>query len=53
MTWTQLAVFSKVVEMGSFTRAGEALHMSQSAVSHAIAGLETEFGVPWSPCESS
>ena len=46
MTWTQLAVFSKVVEMGSFTRAAEVLHMSQSAVSHAIAGLETEFGVP-------
>lgn len=46
MTWTQLAVFSKVVEMGSFTRAAEVLHMSQSAVSHAIAGLETECGMP-------
>ncbi len=41
-----VAVFSKVVEMGSFTRAAEVLHMSQSAVSHAVAGLEIEFGVP-------
>ena len=46
MTWTQLAVFSKVVEVGSFTRAGKALHMSQSAVRHAIAVLEAELGVP-------
>lgn len=45
MTWTQLAVFSKVVEVGSFTGAAAILHMSQSAVSHAIAGLEAELGV--------
>ncbi len=45
MTFTQLEIFSKVVEMGNFTKAAEALNMTQSAVSHAIAGLETELGV--------
>lgn len=46
MTITQLQVFSKVIETGSFTKAGEMLNMSQSAVSHAIASLESELGVP-------
>ncbi|MFD0589269.1 LysR family transcriptional regulator [Paenibacillus sp. GCM10027627] len=46
MTITQLLVFSKVIETGSFTKAGEMLNMTQSAVSHAIAGLESELGVP-------
>lgn len=46
MTLTQLQVFSTVVEMSSFTKAAEILHMSQSAVSHTVAALEAEFGVP-------
>ena len=45
MTFTQLEIFSKVVEMGSFTKAAEVLNMTQSAVSHAISGLEAELGV--------
>ncbi|AIQ12261.1 LysR family transcriptional regulator [Paenibacillus durus] len=45
MTFSQLQVFAKVVETGSFTKAGEALNMTQSAVSHAIAGIESELGV--------
>lgn len=45
MTISQLGVFVKVVDMGSFTKAAEALNMTQSAVSHAIAGLEAELGV--------
>ena len=45
MTFAQLQVFAKVVETGSFTKAGEALNMTQSAVSHAVAGLESELGV--------
>lgn len=46
MTFTQFKVFSKVIETGSFTKAGEALNMTQSAVSHAIASMESELGVP-------
>ncbi len=45
MTLTQLQVFLAVVEAGGFTAAAEACHMTQSAVSHAIAGLERELGV--------
>ena len=36
--------FVKVVELGSLTRAAEALHCTQSAVSHILSDLETEFG---------
>ncbi|MEI7028063.1 LysR family transcriptional regulator [Paenibacillus sp. y28] len=45
MTLTQLTIFVKAVETGSFTQAGKALNMTQPAVSHAIAGLEAELGV--------
>ena len=40
-----VTVFSTVVEYGSFARAGEALGISSSGVSHAIARLETRMGV--------
>ena len=40
-----VTVFSTVVEYGSFARAGEALGISASGVSHAIARLETRMGV--------
>lgn len=42
MTITQIAVFVRVAETLSFTRAAEELHMTQPAVSHAIAAIETE-----------
>lgn len=42
MTITQIAVFVKVAESLSFTRAAEELHMTQPAVSHAIAAVESE-----------
>jgi DNA-binding transcriptional LysR family regulator len=45
MTLYQLEVFLAVVKMGSFTKAGELLHASQSGVSHTIADLEKELGV--------
>src|SRR5699024_3089677 len=45
MTITQFEVFVTVVETGSFTKTGEKLNMTQSAVSHAIKGLEDEIGV--------
>ncbi len=40
-----VTVFSAVVECGSFARAGEALGISASGVSHAIARLETRMEV--------
>ncbi|GAA0370387.1 LysR family transcriptional regulator [Bacillus horti] len=44
MTIIQMQVFVKVVETGSFTKAAEELGLTQSAVSHAIAGLESTLG---------
>lgn len=45
MTIARFEVFSKVVELSSFTKAAKALHITQSAVSHAIASLESEWAV--------
>ncbi len=45
MTFTQLEIFAKVAELGSFTAAAEQLGISQSAVSHALRLLEKEWGV--------
>ncbi|WMM26100.1 LysR family transcriptional regulator [Tissierella sp. MB52-C2] len=42
MTITKIEVFLKVVELGSFTKAAKVLNMTQSAVSHAINGLEKD-----------
>ncbi len=39
-------VFLKAAELGSLTRAAQALHYTQSGVSHAIAALEQETGTP-------
>jgi DNA-binding transcriptional LysR family regulator len=44
LTLAQMEVFLKVAQTGSFTKAGEELGLSQSAVSHALAGLESELG---------
>jgi DNA-binding transcriptional LysR family regulator len=41
-----LRVFAAVAENLSFTRAAEALYLTQSAVSHQIARLEREVGAP-------
>ncbi|HDR6269095.1 LysR family transcriptional regulator [Bacillus sp. L_1B0_8] len=45
MNFFQLEVFLKVVENGSFTRAGDQIGLTQSGVSHNITALETELGV--------
>jgi len=45
VTLLQLEILKEVIDTGSFTKAGEKLGLTQSAVSHAIAGLELEFGV--------
>ena len=39
-------IFLKVAEGGSITRAAELLHYTQAGVSHSIAALEREAGVP-------
>ncbi|MXQ54056.1 LysR family transcriptional regulator [Shimazuella alba] len=44
MTIIQMEILLKVVETGNFTKAGEELGLSQSAVSHAISNLESELG---------
>lgn len=46
MDWNQLRVFNTVAEAGSFTRAGKALNLSQSAVSRQIGSLEATLKVP-------
>ena len=45
MDWNQLRVFATVAEVGSFTGAGKALGLSQSAVSRQISTLEGGLGV--------
>jgi len=41
----QLRVFVAVAQQGSFSRAGQLIGLSQSAVSHSIKELETEMGI--------
>ncbi|XID91604.1 LysR family transcriptional regulator [Paenibacillaceae bacterium WGS1546] len=45
MTNSQILLIVKVAETGSFTKAGEALNMTQPAVSRSISTLESELGV--------
>lgn len=46
MDWDKLRIFHAVASAGSFTHAGEALNLSQSAVSRQISTLEDSLGVP-------
>jgi DNA-binding transcriptional LysR family regulator len=43
--WDKLRIFHAVAEAGSFTRAGESLNLSQSAVSRQVSSLEDEVGI--------
>ena len=43
--WDKLRVFHAVADKGSMTHAGEVLHLSQSAVSRQIRGLEESLSV--------
>ena len=45
MDWDKLRVFHAVAQAGSFTHAGEVLHLSQSAASRQISALELDLGV--------
>ncbi len=44
MDWDKLRIFKAVAEAGSFTNAGETLHLSQSAISRQISNLEDSIG---------
>lgn len=46
MIWneTQIQLIVKISETGSFTKAGEQLHMTQPAVSRIVAAVESELG---------
>lgn len=46
MDWDKLRVFHAVAEAGSFTRAGDTLNLSQSAVSRQVGALEDSLQVP-------
>jgi DNA-binding transcriptional LysR family regulator len=46
MDWDKLRIFHAVAEAGSFTHAGEALNLSQSAISRQISGLEQSLTIP-------
>jgi len=46
MDWDKLRIFHAAASAGSFTHAGESLHMSQSAVSRQVSALETDLHVP-------
>ena len=45
MDWDKLRIFHAAAEAGSFTHAGDMLHMSQSAVSRQVSALEADLGV--------
>ncbi|MDM7459662.1 MAG: LysR family transcriptional regulator [Paracoccus sp. (in: a-proteobacteria)] len=44
MDWDKLRIFHAVADAGSLTHAGDALHLSQSAVSRQIRALEESLG---------
>lgn len=46
MSINKYQIFVKVAELGSLTRAAEALGYTQPAVSHSISSLESRFGFP-------
>ncbi len=46
MDWDKIRIFYTVAEAGSFTRAGDDLALSQSAVSRQISALERELKAP-------
>ena len=45
-TLNQLRVFLKIVELGSVTKASEALHLTQPAVSIQLKNLQDQFEIP-------
>ncbi len=46
LDWDKIRIFHTVAEAGSFTKAGDELGLSQSAVSRQISALERELNAP-------
>lgn len=46
MDWDKLRIFHAAAAAGSFTHAGDALHLSQSAISRQVSALEKDLKVP-------
>ena len=46
MTLLACQIFSTIAQEGSFARTAERLHLTPSAISHAVAGMENECGFP-------
>ena len=46
MTLLGCLIFSTIAQEGTFARAAEQLHLTPSAISHAVAGMESECGFP-------
>ena len=46
MDWDKLRIFHAVAGAGSFTRAGETLNLSQSAISRQVSSLEQSLNLP-------
>ncbi len=46
MDWDKLRIFHTAAEAGSFTHAGDALKLSQSAVSRQVSALERDLQIP-------
>ena len=44
MTLTDCQIFSMVAQLGTFAAAAEQLHLTPSAISHAVSGMEAECG---------
>ena len=47
MDWDKLRVFHSVADAGNFTLAGEALRLSQSAISRPVGAPETSLDTPF------
>ena len=46
MTLTDCQIFITVSQLGTFAAAAEQMHLTPSAISHAVSGMESECGFP-------
>ena len=46
MTLLACQIFSTIAHEGSFARTAEQLHLTPSAISHAVSTMEAECGLP-------
>lgn len=44
MTLLSFEIFNQIIEQGSFAKAAEIMHLTPSAISHAVSSMEEEFG---------